>query len=151
VDGEKYLFWSHLLLANLIGGVTTDGLRTAGTAFSFNVTHPAAKIGGGLIVGYQTGVNEPGSLNAVAAQGLSGTVLTIVMNPILALSVVAGALPLSPLRAAMIDRKMDDGRPSTGFTHGYGVGASCFTAAATLQYNEALATKSCGLMWRIEG
>ena len=150
MDCEKYLFWSHLLLANLIGGVTIDGLR-ANTAFSFGVTHPQAKIAGGLSVGYQTGVNEPGSLNATANQGLSGTVLYIANSPVTALQTTTTNLPLSSLRAAMLDRKMDDGRPSTGFVHAYGVGATCFTLAATLQYAESLPAKDCGLMWRIEG
>lgn len=149
VDGEKYLFWSHLLLANLIGGVTDQGLTTA-TTFAFGTTNPEAKISGGFVVGYATGVvglNSP----QLAGTGLSGTILAQVVDPTLALAGAASTLPLAPLRAAQIDRKMDDGRPATGYVQAYGVALSCYQSAALLAYNETVATKDCGLLYRIEG
>ena len=148
VDGERYLFWAHLLLSNLIGGINADGLGAA-TAFAFGVTNPAAKIGGGFVVGYDTGVIGPGSTQP-ANTGISGTILVQTASPTTALSTTAGALPLAPLRAAQVDRKMDDGRPATGYVQAYGVAASCFTSAATLVFNETISTTDCGLMYRIE-
>jgi prepilin-type N-terminal cleavage/methylation domain-containing protein len=151
VDAERYLFWSHLLLANLIGGINADGLNNA-TPFAFDVTNPSAKIGGGFVVGYDTGVIGPGAAagGQPANTGISGTILVQTSSPTLALSTTAGALPLAPLRAAQLDRKMDDGRPATGYVQAYGVGVSCFTAAASLVYNETLSSTDCGLIYRIE-
>jgi prepilin-type N-terminal cleavage/methylation domain-containing protein len=153
VDSEKYLFWSHLLLANLIGGVTDEGLNNA-IAFAFGRTHPEAKISGGFIVGYGTGVIGPGSLQP-AGTGISGTMLLQVVAPAAAVPVTASSNPLAPLRAAQIDRKMDDGRPGTGYVQAFGLGASCFTTATAgatqYTYNETIATKDCGLIYRIEG
>jgi prepilin-type N-terminal cleavage/methylation domain-containing protein len=146
VDGEKYLFWSHLLLANLIGGINTDGLTTA-TTFAFGTTNPDAKIGGGFVVGYDTGIIGPGSTQT-AGTGLSGTILVQTSSPTLALAITAGTQPLAPLRAAQVDRKMDDGRPATGYVQAYGLPASCF--AAGLVYDETKSTTDCGLMYRIE-
>ena len=153
VDSEKYLFWSHLLLSNMIGGVTDEGLNTA-TAFRFGRTHPEAKIGGGFIVGYGVGRRGPGSLQPVNT-GIAGTILAHVVNPAAALPTAAGANTLSPPRAAQIDRKMDDGRPGTGYVQAFGRGASCFTTATAgatqYRYNERLSTRDCGLLYRIEG
>jgi hypothetical protein len=153
VDDERYLFWAHLLLANLIGGVTDGGLRTAGTAFAFGVTNPEAKIGGGFVVGYDTGVISPNSPQTVGT-GLSGTILAQVSSAVTGIQTLAGtsgSMPLAPLRAAQIDRKMDDGQPSTGYVQAYGVAASCYTSATALAYDETIALKDCGLMYRIEG
>ena len=153
VDSEKYLFWAHLLLANLIGGITDEGLNNA-IAMSFGRTHPEAKIAGGFIVGYTTGVIGPGSLQP-AGTGISGTTLAQVVDPVAALPVTASSNPLAPLRAAQIDRKMDDGRPGTGYVQAFGLGTSCFTTATAgatqYTYNETIATKDCGLLYRIEG
>jgi prepilin-type N-terminal cleavage/methylation domain-containing protein len=146
---ETYLFWNHLQLANLIGGVTSDGLNAA-TNFSWNTTHPAAKIGGGFVVGYDNGTIGLGSLQT-AATGLNGTIVAIVPLPATAMAQTAATQVFTPLRAAMLDRKMDDGRPSSGYVQAYGLGTSCFTAAATLQYAETIGTKDCGLLFRIEG
>jgi prepilin-type N-terminal cleavage/methylation domain-containing protein len=149
VSGETYLFWSHLLLANLIGGITTDGLNTA-TPFAFDVTQPSAKIGGGFIVGYDTGVVPKMVTFQPANTGLSGTILAQVSDPKAALPSVSGQMPLAPLRAAQIDRKMDDGRPATGYVQAYGIDASCFTLATSLVYNETVNLSDCGLLYRIE-
>ena len=150
IDDERYLFWSHLLLANLIGGITTDGLNAA-TPLALDVTNPSAKIGGGFVVGYDTGAIGPGATGFQPANtGLQGTVLALISSPKKALPTASGTLPLAPLRAAQIDRKMDDGRPATGYVQAYGVGASCFNTAALLTYKETIGTTDCGLLFRIE-
>jgi prepilin-type N-terminal cleavage/methylation domain-containing protein len=149
VDSERYLFWSHLLLANLIGGITTDGLNNA-TTFALDVTNPSAKIGGGFEVGYDTGTVPAAITSQPANTGLSGTILAQISDPKVALQSTTGTLPLAPLRAAQIDRKMDDGRPATGYVQAYGVDASCFTLPASLVYNETIGLTDCGLLYRIE-
>jgi prepilin-type N-terminal cleavage/methylation domain-containing protein len=158
VDDERYLFWSHLLLANLIGGVTSDGLATA-TNYGFDVTNPSIKLGGGFQVGYDNGVIPPGMPAALAGQGLSGTIIVQETGTQLT-GALTGLLnntyALAPLRAAQVDRKMDDGRPATGFVMAFGVIASCFDtnapySATSPGYLETVNTTDCGLMFRIEG
>ncbi|MBI1216072.1 MAG: prepilin-type N-terminal cleavage/methylation domain-containing protein [Alphaproteobacteria bacterium] len=151
VGDETWLFWLHLLKANLIGGVTDEDM-TATTAYTFGKTHPQAKIAGGFVVGYGNGSIAPGS-SATQGTGLNGTVIALTLNPAAALSTTVASLPLTPLRAAQIDRKMDDGRPNTGTVVGYGpaAAAACFTAAAAdTTYAENVGVKNCGLLIKIE-
>lgn len=156
VDSERYLFWAHLTLANLIGGTRLDGLNNA-IPFEFNVTSPSVSSGGGLIVGYggTPGVRGLGSIQA--GPGVSGLIAVQVNDPKLALQSTTGQLPLQPLRAAQIDRKMDDGAPNTGYVQAYGVTGSCFCTTPTcpqvgfgvLTYDERITSKDCGLIYRI--
>ncbi|MDE1151892.1 MAG: hypothetical protein PW788_05075 [Micavibrio sp.] len=148
---ETQLFWTELLLANLTSGYTDSPIRTTPPVPSWGNTMPSAKLGGGFVVGYATGLNGPGSTNATAAQGPSGTVLVMTNSPTAVLATTTGNLPLTPSRAAQIDRKLDDGKPATGFVQAYGVAASCFQAATVLAYQEALTAKDCGLILRIQG
>ena len=145
---EPQMFWMHLLKANLISGVT-DAALLAATPAAWAVTHPEAKMGGGFIAGYANGTAPPGSV-ALAGTGPSGTVLVIEQAPLTALTTTASIQVMNPSRAAQIDRKLDDGKPATGFVQAYGVAASCFTSAAANAYNEALTTKDCGLIMRIQ-
>lgn len=149
VNDETYLFWLTLLKANLIGGVTDEGMATS-IPYAFGKTHPQAKIAGGFVVGYDNGTIAPGS-TTTAGTGLNGTVIALTLDPATALSTTAAALPLTPLRAAQIDRKMDDGRPDSGTVVGYG-NAACWGAAVsgTKPYNEANGVKNCGLLLKIE-
>lgn len=145
---EPALFWMHLLKANLITGVT-DAPLLAATRVGWGVTHPEAKMGGGFIVGYANGTPGPGSVG-LAGTGISGTVLVIQAIPMTALDNTANVQAMVPTRAAQIDRKLDDGKPATGFVQAYGVQASCFTSAAANTYKESVNTKDCGLILRIQ-
>ena len=148
IDAERYLFWAHLVLTNLISGVNVDGL-SAVTKFQNARTNPAAASGGGFIVGYATGIIGPGSTQP-AGTGVTGNILAQVIDPTLALQTTSGKLPLSPAFARQIDTKMDDGFPATGYVQAYGVAASCFTAPATLLYNERIVGgHDCGLLYRL--
>ena len=151
IAAEASLFWLHLLQANLIGGVTNEAM-TANQAGAWNVTHPAAKIGGGFLVGWATGSNMPGDTSA-GAHGPSGHVLALTQLPTSAINATgaAGSYPLAAARAAQLDRKLDDGRPASGFVQAYGILATCLTAVATLSYNEAVTTRDCGVVFRIQG
>jgi prepilin-type N-terminal cleavage/methylation domain-containing protein len=155
VDSERYLFWAQLLNAGLIGNVRGDGLYGA-IPFQIGVTNPGVSTGGGLIVGYDsaTGVAGPGATAGIVGPG--GLVVVQVVDPKVALQTTAGQLPLSPQRAAQIDRKVDDGAPGSGYVQAYGVTASCYCTTAACGgsatapvYNQKVAGKDCGLIYRL--
>lgn len=144
---ETWLFWQHLLKANLIAGVNdqilSDGF--AGEA-EWGVTHPAAKTGGGFIAAYEMS----GCILEGAPVGLSssGNVLQLRVTPgsmSLGDNAQPGQSPLTPLRAQQIDTKMDDGTPDTGSIVSWGKTESCFGAAAPYAYNSSVNSKDCGL------
>ncbi len=164
VGGETTLFWVHMLLADLIGGTTDQAVRLGGTggASVWGETHPAAKIGGGFFVGHSDGnaatdagapgtANMPGRPAGASQVAPVGTVLILRNTPGAIVNTTAGIQPLSPLRAAQIDRKIDDGQPDTGTTQAYGTTATCFGAAAPFVYNEQSKSKDCGLIIQIQG
>jgi hypothetical protein len=62
---------------------------------------------------------------------------------------VAGQQPMTPARAAQIDRKMDDGRATSGYVQAYGA-AACFNGVNN-SYSESVTSNDCGLMFRIQG
>ncbi len=94
VDAESLLFWMHLLKANLISGVNDRSLTSTPT-MAFGEDFPAAKIGGGFIALMPNNKRYPVMLT------LNGSA-----------TVRQGAL--TPMRAEQIDRKLDDGFPSSG-------------------------------------
>lgn len=53
-ENEMTLFWTHLLLTNLLGGLT-DSAITNGNIAEWGETHPSAKIGGGFFAGHLGG------------------------------------------------------------------------------------------------
>lgn len=148
VGHETQLFWTHLLLANLITGVTADPILHV-TRPSWGLTHPAAKIGGGFVVGYGDGTPSPNSPQA-AGTGIAGTMLLLVPVATVRPTTVAGTSPLTSSQAAQIDRKMDDGKPVSGFIQAYGVPESCYADLGQgYAYNEARTSKDCGLFIRL--
>jgi len=159
VNDETYLYWSHMLLANLIGDVTTAGLGAA-TAFSFGVTHPNVKLGGGFQVNYDAGYTQPGNSASTSITGLTGTVITQITGTELTagtLSIAVAANALTPQQAAQIDLKMDDGQPSTGYVQAFGLQTSCYDvvaadggSATAPVYKTSITTTDCGLQFRVE-
>lgn len=160
---ETALFWAHLALADLIGGVNASWAGAGGawtTNGAVNVTHPGAKIGtAAWVVGNISGTILPGSV-AAAGSGPSGLVLALAATPSTTLGTTAGSQPLIATRAAQIDRKMDDGRPALGFVQAYGTAATCFAdlagagaagSAAAAAYRESSTSSDCGLVIRIQG
>ena len=151
VQAESVLFWTHMLLANLIAGVSDAGLRAS--ACATGETHPSAKIGGAFRVANGDGTVPPGS-PAAAGTGPSGMILVLAGAPCAAIAAapVAGQQPMTPGKAAQIDRKVDDGKARSGFVQSYGVQASCFTGGPNNDsYNETLTSKDCGLVFQIQG
>lgn len=165
-DGdETTLFWTHLLVADLLGGLT-DAAIQAGNFTGWGDTHPAAKIGGGFVVAHSGGLDStlllgglPGRATATGA-GLDnipvGTVLVLKAAVAGDIDDTAGVQPVSPLRAAQIDRRIDDGQSASGTVQGYGVETSCFVDASgagtgPFGYNETSKAKDCGLIMQIQG
>lgn len=123
---ESVLFWSHLYKTDLISGVTDDGI-TGNKSIAFGATNPAAKIGGGFIVGHLDGKPLPLALSP-RSSGIKGTVVLLVSDEVLlggAELNEADKQLLLPLYAAQLDRKMDDGRSDTGYVQAYG-SPDCF-------------------------
>ncbi len=158
-SNETTLFWVHLLLADLIGGVTDSAIRV-GNISAWGETHPAAKIGGGFFVGHSDGNNttinpfpgRPAAPNPPATVP-AGMVLILRNSVVGAVNQTAGVQPLSPLRAAQIDRKIDDGQSSAGTVQAYGVTNSCYAtlAGGAISYQENVKSKDCGLVIQIQG
>ena len=111
---ETTMFWKHLVLGGFVSGTDTDASPTNPT---WGSTHPSAKIGGGFHIGYIINANDGGS---------SGHMLRLqnVANEAPAAAGLNG-FPLSPIRAAQIDRKMDDGSPESGIIRADFEGSGC--------------------------
>lgn len=157
---ETQLYWMHLLQTDLISGVTDAAIQGV-TLPGWGITHPNARLSGGFVVGYGDGT---GGLGMPAATiGPAGTVLALVTQPNTLMDATAagnGQRPLSPTRAAQIDRKMDDGKPTAGFVQAWGLQGAvtpgggedvCVDAATPPDYAEGNSRKSCGLIFRIQG
>jgi prepilin-type N-terminal cleavage/methylation domain-containing protein len=162
---ETTLFWTHLLLADLLGGLTDAALRT-GTFSAWGETHPSARIGGGFVVGHSGGRFE--TINASAAGGSDGSIpghpgaagdrvpvgTVLILKNTLVNDIddyTSGTLPVSPLRAAQIDRRIDDGQGATGTVQGFGEDGQtdCINADGT--YDEVNKAKDCGMIIQIQG
>ncbi len=92
ITNESLLFWQHLALGNLISGIQAAAAPTA----SIGGGIPSAAVGGGLAIQNQ---NIGGRTTHWVRLGTGANLTT-------------GAA--SALQAESIDRKIDDGRPSTG-------------------------------------
>jgi prepilin-type N-terminal cleavage/methylation domain-containing protein len=144
---EGHLFWTHLLKADLLGGIQNhQGTGTAG----WGVTMPAAPIGGGFYALSGNGVAPPFS-GAAANTGPSGLLLATGANP-----TGARVGNMQPKYAAQIDRKMDEGAPHTGSVFGLSSAApaatgTCVTNATPPAYNEAIRLQDCTMVVRIQG
>jgi prepilin-type N-terminal cleavage/methylation domain-containing protein len=142
---ETGLFWPHLLLANLISGVTDTTISSA-PVLAWGESHPAAKIGGGFVAGTAAGsLPLPGS---PAATGPGGLGLLLVNSIDGNVDDSPSVKPMSAGRAAQIDRRMDDGLPTKGSVQAYGA-ASCFgDDPDDPRYKESETGKDCGLFFQ---
>lgn len=96
IDQEATQVWRHMLLADIITGVTT------GSTVAWGESHPAVKGAGGFAVQYTLGF--PGQGHWLRLQSaVSG-------NPVQP----PGMNAISPLKASQIDRKLDDGSVTSG-------------------------------------
>ncbi len=133
---ENRLFWLHLAVARLISGVDASG--ASGPAWG--TEYPAARLAGGFHVAYSN-IPPSGSVPAV-----SGHFLVLRNNAgNYQVNEASGQSAISPLRAAQIDRKLDDGLPQTGDVIGVGT-ANCTGAT----YAETSEMRDCNLMIRVQ-
>ncbi len=170
VTDEKYLFWLHLYKAGLITGVTDQGMYEE-TPATVGITNPSAKIGGVFTAGTHRNNTRASLLGWTLDEGEpTFTAVTLVSN--LESTPLANSnewLPLTPLRAAQIDRKMDDGYPATGSVSGFSdpttvvmgggmddpiLGAKSNCARFDIDsrvnvYNETSPFKSCGMVFML--
>jgi prepilin-type N-terminal cleavage/methylation domain-containing protein len=151
---ETVLFWAELSLGGLLSGVTLDGIN--GVAATFGGSHPAARIGGGFVVG------NAGTPSGVAANGLtlttlSGTVVEMLLTPATLPNDTANQGIYDASIAAQMDRKVDDGLPLTGAVQAWGLRnngplAGCVnTSVVPSIYAEAVTNKNCGLIFQVQG
>lgn len=155
IGRETVLFWAHLAQAGLMAGITNAGITTV-AAPTFGTSLPAARVGGGWIVGNSNGTIATAALGRAAAgagpYSLTGTILALAQSPTVNLGNAGGGQPLTPTIAAQIDRKLDDGVPNSGDNQAYGVPANCYAGAApAFTYLESVGSKDCGLFFRIQG
>jgi hypothetical protein len=85
---------------------------------------------------------------------LSGNVLVIVSDIRQNLTdTTSGKQPLSPFNVSLVDRRLDDGLPASGFIQAYGDSASCFQGPNATddvpQYDPTVSSKDCGFFYTI--
>ncbi len=121
-------FFGQLLAAGLISGF--DGSNN-GAAANFGTSHPAAPVdGGGFIVGnsFGTAVANSGFAGVLATGrfylGLSST--TAVMS--------AGQGVVTAEQASVIDTRLDDRNPQTGYILGQNLADNCVLLAGDTTY-----------------
>ncbi len=154
VASESVLYWYYLGATGLISGINAN--NPASGQVSWGNMLPAAKIGGGFLVGYLNGAGA-GGRNTGLNVSITGTALKLVNTATGVDSNAAGAEPLTAAVAAQIDRKMDDGKPAVGNVQAGGAGNSgtsgCVTGAWTAadDYKEANPSKDCSLFIRLNG
>jgi len=158
-DHETVLFWAHLYLSDLIGGVSDSYVRSATPQIAWGRTHPAASVGGGFHVKDADGGNAdslPGW--PPGAQQPSGTFLVLQSDVAADLFPgVSTAQVLTAGGASRIDRKIDDGNPFKGVVVGFGgvslprIGKGCFawTGVDRGGYDNDGSRHDCGLAFGI--
>jgi hypothetical protein len=110
----------HLNAADLITGINPGAAIPA----SWGGVFPAAKIGGGIYPGNNSGIAADFALPIGVNLPTTGIYLAITQT--------ATALPtvsMTPNQAARIDTKIDDGIPDTGSVRAFGA-ATCATNGA---------------------
>ena len=111
---EPVMFWLHLYKANMISGINDEATESSPT-MDWGVTHPAADIGGGF---HAKNGNGDADANWASGDMPRGFVLVLQNNVADDLSVAGNGALMTPLQAAQIDRKMDDGQSQSGYVQG---------------------------------
>lgn len=148
---ENTQFWKHLALAHLISGITPSA-----TEPDWGASHPTAKIGGGFFMRYSNFNGISGT-----AAGATSSHYLVLRNGIDGAWRCGGASStglcvISPLRAAQIDRKMDDGVASSGDVVAIsanwqnGCGQPNAGINGPSGYAEANEDKACDMVFRLQ-
>lgn len=135
-DSKTQVFL-HLNAADLISGIDTSG-----SSLTFGKLLPTVKAGGGMWIGRAAAATSGGG-NTVLTAGkqyaiLSGTTANV--------GDATGVL--SSTAAAQIDRKMDDGQPTSGAVQTRGTGCQG-TTGTPIPYDEANTGATCAMFSRV--
>lgn len=143
---ESAASFVQLAAAGLIGGVSASANNIAQANTPAN---PSTPLGGFWVLGSSTGALATGLVgptNIPATILQSGTYVALVTTP----GTAAGPAPLTPVQAANIDRKLDDGGPNTGIVRATGAAAGCADVAGIAGiYREAQPGTLCGLYAKV--
>lgn len=137
---ETTMFWKHLAKADLIN--TIDQNKAIVPA-RYGTTHPAASAGGGFTVHYFT-------FNTGITNYLKTALWMRMTNDLAGTSAYA---VVTPLEAAIIDRKIDDGSPYGGNVQSVGNGAFTSNTCgvyATRSYVESQSNKECAMYFLLQ-
>lgn len=132
---ERRLFWTHLYMADLLGGVAPESSEIVwGKAF------PKAKIGGGVHVRHRT-EKTPQYFEQLAGKQILGTYLVYSDRTDGDFSNL-DVPTYKPIDVASMDRKLDDGRPHSGTIQATGP-KRCFSvqSSGVWLYNEDIGEK----------
>ena len=158
-DTEMNSSFVQLAVAGFIGGV---GGGTNAAAGAIGITNPSIPLGGAWKLGYN---NDSSLTGATTISVQSGTYIVSAANPTVA-SDQTSTFTLTPVQAESIDKKLDDGLPTSGSVVAItatpaGAGATgtvCATGAvaagpgvtaADSNYNTALTTVLCGVAVKV--
>ncbi|MGH1398995.1 MAG: type II secretion system protein [Alphaproteobacteria bacterium] len=137
-NSEGGNFFSHLLAADFVSGFTGASVAQFGENF------PTSPVGGGYFVG-----DNRGTTPTNFTQGeLKPKPYLLVMGTMGVSATGAGSL--TPQQAAQIDRKLDDGRASSGTIIAQ-ADAACRTGGTTgTDYDEQSTTATCVIAYRLQ-
>jgi prepilin-type N-terminal cleavage/methylation domain-containing protein len=146
---EVFRVWQHLASAGLVSTAFT-GVSTTGTwAFTAGSNVPRGSVEGSAfsLMWLDNPTLCTNTWGLFAASGAYGNAL------IFGIAGSAGTGTSTPVlradEAEGIDRKMDDGIPSTGKVRSFGAtyNPSCYTGAAPHTYNLTVTTRTCSLIF----
>lgn len=140
---ETQLFWQHLAMADLITGVNTAMNHQKPAT---GETHPVAKIGSAIHIAYLPGMTTTAYASAKSGHYLvfrNGLLNRLFGEPV-------GSAPLKAAHGYMIDRKMDDGNPTSGYVLVFGT-ATCDPVTAPGGFiDEREEAKNCNIAFRVQ-
>lgn len=136
VADETVQAWTHLVLADLISGLSLEEEAD----IAWGVTHPTAAIGGGYLVGHGNGGDG-------SDRGITGHGLALQGQPDDTAANATGVLTAS--RAFEIDQKMDDGSPDSGAVRGVNSGSAGDTADCETDYTVGDDNLACNILVRV--
>ena len=144
IGGENTQLWKHLALADLV-----TGINPSAAAIAWGESHPASGLSGGFHARYSV---IGGGGNA----SMNGNIL-VLRNNINGNWSCGSDCTVSPLQAAQMDRKMDDGIADTGTiqavsaTWNNGCGVKNAGTNGPTGYDEQSVQKTCDVMFNIGG
>jgi prepilin-type N-terminal cleavage/methylation domain-containing protein len=145
VWAETIQFWKHLGSADLISGIDPSA-NVAVSSLAWGRTHPSSPLGGGFEYYYDPCV---GIITSEACESGSSHLLRLSNAGVTGTSIsIPGQSIMSAKQASVIDRKMDDGKPGTGWVTIEDIGNVCVTfEGLNILYAETRTTKDCTMFW----